>query len=98
MIKKLFSVYDKKAEAYLQPIMANTIGEVKRQFMDIVNDGKSPFGKHPEDFELYHIGEWDDNTGRYKQSLVQETNKETGEVSTKVINTLIEKAIDVLEK
>ena len=33
-----------------------------RTFADMANDSNHNIGKHPEDYTLYHIGEWDDNT------------------------------------
>lgn len=60
---QIFSVYDKKAVAYGNPFYYHQKGQAIRGFEDAVNEPTSPFGKHPEDFALFHIGEWDDTTG-----------------------------------
>lgn len=65
MIQKVFGVYDSKAEAYLQPWFAITAGAAIRAFSDAVNEGKSPLCKHPEDYILYELADFDDATGDF---------------------------------
>lgn len=60
---KIFSIYDKKAVAYNQPYFFPQTGQALRAFADLVNDNTSPLCRHPEDFALFHIGEYNDNTG-----------------------------------
>ena len=56
---KVFTVYDNKAEAYLQPFFMRTKGEAIRAFADSVNDPNHMFNRHPEDFTLFELGEFD---------------------------------------
>lgn len=64
MIKKVFSVYDTQAKVYVNPFYQSTIGEAVRAFGDAVKDPQNgTLNKHPEDFILYEIGEWNDNSG-----------------------------------
>jgi len=65
MISKVFTVYDMKAEAYLNPFMFQNKGEAIRAFQDAVNDPKTMFYKHPEDYALFQIAEYDDQTAKY---------------------------------
>ena len=60
MLMKVFSVRGMKAEAFLQPFFMVTKGTAIRAFTALVNDDKHHFGKHPEDFTLFELGEWDD--------------------------------------
>lgn len=62
MKSKFFTVYDSKTEVYLQPFLMQTKGAAIRAFADTVNDQSSQFAKHPEDFTLFEIGEYDDST------------------------------------
>lgn len=62
---KIFSVYDSKAEAYLQPFFTNTDGAAIRMFSDVVNDPDHGFSKHPGDYTLFSLGEWDEVTGQF---------------------------------
>lgn len=66
MILKVFSVRDGKGEFYGQPFYAKTLGEAERSFRMLANDDKSMPWKFPEDFDLYEIGEFDDNSGKLK--------------------------------
>ena len=66
MIQKVFGVRDSKALAFLQPYFSNSVGAAVRAFADEVNDGKGMITKHPEDFLLYELGEFDDNSGEFK--------------------------------
>lgn len=63
MIIKLFSVYDSKAKAYMTPFCRPATGLAIRDFIDVVNDVKSTISRYPEDFSLFEIGFFDDNTG-----------------------------------
>lgn len=63
MILKIFSVYDSKSEAYIPPFYALTAGQAIRSFTDTVNEANHAFNKHPADFTLFLIGEFDDAHG-----------------------------------
>lgn len=63
MILKVFSVYDVKACAYMQPFFAVNSGSALRSFDDAVMDEKSIFAKHPGDYQLFELGTFDDSVG-----------------------------------
>lgn len=63
MILKMFAVYDSKAEAYFQPFFMATNGQALRAFKDLANDPKSNICRHPGDYTLFVLGEYDDETG-----------------------------------
>lgn len=63
MVLKAFSVRDVKAEAYMPPFFMSTTSMALRAFADAVGDGKSQFCRHPEDFFLFHIGDFDEQSG-----------------------------------
>ena len=64
MRSKLFSIHDVKAGAYLPPFWLPTIEMARRSFADCVNMETHAFAKHPEDYTLFHVGDFDDETGR----------------------------------
>lgn len=64
---KLFSVYDKQVSAFGPLFPARAVGEALRTIMDAMVDQSSHLGKHPADFSLFEIGEWDDQVGHLKQ-------------------------------
>lgn len=63
-MKKVFSVYDQKAESYGAPTFLETEGMALRAFSDVCADVKSPFAKYPEDFSLHLLGEYEPNSGK----------------------------------
>lgn len=63
MLHKLYTVFDEKSGAYLPPFVAVSNGSAVRSFADACNDPNTSFHKHPGDFTLFLIGEYDDQTG-----------------------------------
>lgn len=60
----LFCVRDQKAECFpFAPFAVKARGEAIRSFIDLVNDGQSQVAKHPEDYELFEVGRWNQSTG-----------------------------------
>lgn len=58
-----YTIYDVAAGTYMRPFFTTADGEATRSFKDIASDAKHPIGQHPEDYTLYRIGSWNDNTG-----------------------------------
>ncbi|QXP08276.1 MAG: nonstructural protein [Arizlama microvirus] len=65
MLLKAFAVRDGKAEYYMNPFFQKTMGEAERSFRSLVNDEKSIVHQYPEDYDLYFLGEYDDQTGKF---------------------------------
>lgn len=63
-MKKIYTVYDQKSEAYLQPFFMDTDGQATRAFSDLINDPQHEFGKHSEDYTLFNIGTYDESTAQ----------------------------------
>lgn len=63
---RIYSIRDSKAEIFNQPIFQKTHGEAERNFQTLVKDEKSMVSKYPEDFDLYYLGTYDDQTGLVK--------------------------------
>ena len=65
MIIKVFSVYDSKAEVFLPPFYFQNKGEALRAFSDTIQDSNTSLAKHPEDFSLFELGEFDNSNAKY---------------------------------
>jgi len=65
MVSKVFSVYDAKIGSYSTPFIQQTVGQALRAWIDVCNDKTTMFYKHPEDYTLFEIAEYDDETGKY---------------------------------
>lgn len=61
-------VRDIKADLFHTPGFVPTIGGAIREFGDQVNreDKANLLYQHPEDFELYHLGNYDDNSALFE--------------------------------
>jgi len=66
MIYKVFTVYDSAVEAYLQPFCAQTKGHAIRMFTDSVNDPNHQFNKYPDDYVLFELGSYSDETANFE--------------------------------
>lgn len=64
---QIFAIKDRALNAFMQPFPAPTIGAAIRAFADGINDGSTPMNKHPDDYDLWHISSWNDNTGKYTE-------------------------------
>jgi hypothetical protein len=62
----IFSIYDTKANAYLQPFIMPTVSEATRLFGDCVTNPEHPFGKHPEDYSLFLAGTFNVQSGKFE--------------------------------
>lgn len=60
---KVCAVRDRAIDSYMQPIFVVAVGQAIRSFSDEVNRSDSPFGSHPEDYDLYLIGEFSEDVG-----------------------------------
>lgn len=58
-----FTVHDSAAGAFLEPFCAPTIEVAIRMFRQLVNRADHQFGKFPEDYTLFHVGEFDQESG-----------------------------------
>ncbi|QCQ84806.1 nonstructural protein [Blackfly microvirus SF02] len=57
------SVFDSKVGAFSPPFFVKTRGEAIRSFTDACKDSSLPFTKHPADYRLFFLGEFDDVSG-----------------------------------
>jgi len=66
MVLRVYSIRDAKAEVYNTPWFAKTHGEAERSFQQLTRDGKSTVNQFPEDYDLYYLGQYDDQTGTFE--------------------------------
>lgn len=62
---KIYSVYDSKVSAYLQPFFCPSRGQAMRSFVDVVNDKSHQFNKHYLDYVLFECGSWSDEDCKF---------------------------------
>ena len=65
MKKVYYAVYDRKAELFSPPFLEITDGTAVRAVQDLVINNKDhAFAKHPSDFSLHRLGEFDEVAGK----------------------------------
>lgn len=60
---KVFSIYDSKAEAFLQPFFCVNAAVAVRSFQRAVQEEGSDFNKYAPDYTLFELGDWDQESG-----------------------------------
>jgi len=64
MVLKAYSVYDAKVQLYTKPFFLRTKGEALRSWIDTANDPESEIYVHAEDYTLFELGEYDEESGQ----------------------------------
>jgi len=61
------TVKDRAADAYGRPMFVPSAGVAIRSFSDEINrdNADNQLFNHPDDFDLYELGEFDDNSGLF---------------------------------
>lgn len=60
---KLFALRDSATNQYGNVMTFVAPGQALRTIADEMRNNESPLGKHPSDFEIYELGEYDVETG-----------------------------------
>ena len=68
MLMTVLAVKDRAAEAFARPMFVPSAGVGVRAFSDEVNrnNEENQMYAHPDDFDLYDIGIFDDSTGLFQ--------------------------------
>lgn len=79
-MKALVALYDRATESYAPVMTVNTRGEAIRSLRDAMRDPQAPIARHPSDYELYMVGEYNDQTGEItpKKELIARAEDHTG--------------------
>lgn len=56
---------DRASDLFGQPVFVNAVGAAIRGFGDEINNKEAQISKHPEDYDLYQLGTYDDETGAF---------------------------------
>lgn len=60
---QVFAIYDSKVKDFANPFFMHSKGELQRGFTELVNDPKTKLNKYPEDFSVFHLGEYNSESG-----------------------------------
>lgn len=64
---KVYTLRDRQSGLFGKPVFSLALGALVRELTDHVNSGRSDdtIVQHPEDFQLYYLGEFDDQKGTF---------------------------------
>ena len=65
MTKQIYTLRDNTVEVYNQPFYTFSKEQAERDMLYMANDKDHNIGKNPEQYALYHLGEYDDSTGKF---------------------------------
>lgn len=66
-----YTIYDVASGVYMRPFFSQADGQAIRGFKDIATDADHEIGKHPEDYTLFRIGSFNDNTGKMEGETLE---------------------------
>lgn len=66
------SVFDSAVGVYFQPFFARSRREALRSFVDAATQSGHTFNKHPGDFSLFVLAEWNEESGRFENKAAPE--------------------------
>lgn len=65
MMMSCYSFLDTKSGLFSLPFYMQMDGLARRAAIDVATDLSTTPGRHPEDFVLYRLGQFDDNLGQF---------------------------------
>lgn len=60
---RIYSIFDSKAEAFMQPFFAATEGVALRYVTNAASEEGHEFNRHAEDYTLFEIGAFNESDG-----------------------------------
>lgn len=74
MILKIFAVRDRATAQFGTPMFLVSVGQAVRSFTDEINRSSSDnqLFAHPDDFDLFSLGEYDSDTGTFSTSAPEQ--------------------------
>ncbi len=65
MLRQVYSIRDAKTEIFNAPFYKTNEGEAERDFRTVVNDSATSINRYPQDYDLYHLGSFNDIDGKF---------------------------------
>lgn len=68
---QLYAIFDQASGVYEKPFFSTADDLVRREFYNVATAADTPISKHPKDYSLWRLGNFNDNTGK----LMDEQNE-----------------------
>lgn len=90
----IYTLFDTKALVFNTPFFAHNHGVARRMCADLVSDINTTVGRHPADYVLYCLGNYDDHLGKFELLEIREHVVDiVSLVQPQPINELLDKDI-----
>lgn len=66
MILKMYCIYDRKSQIHMPPNYCHNTGHALRVFTDIFRKSDTILNRYSEDFQVFEVGTFDDQTAEIK--------------------------------
>ena len=63
MMLNVYAIKDVRTEAFLKPFFVQNEAVMRRAVFDASRDENNTMSIHPEDYQVFELGTYDDNTG-----------------------------------
>lgn len=64
-VLNVYTIRDVRTEAYGRPMFVQNDMVLERSLLDALNDPDHPFSSHSNDYQVFRLGTYDDNTGKF---------------------------------
>jgi len=81
MTLELVSIFDSATQSYGRPIFVPHVGQAVRSFTDEVRRQEGDLAMHQADFELFHLGAFDERYGTFKLFDVPESLRRGADIT-----------------
>lgn len=71
---EIYTIYDNVAQIYHPPMFLQNDAVAIRNITTLKNDNTTTLGQNPDDYHLYHIASYDDQTGTIKTTTHTKIN------------------------
>nr|QXN72800.1 MAG: nonstructural protein [Microvirus sp.] len=61
---QIYALRDIRTDAYMRPIFLQNQSVLERSLYDALSDENSLLSSHPEDYQVYKLGSFDEQTGK----------------------------------
>lgn len=62
----IYAIFDSAVGAYMRPFFLQSDGAAKRAFKDLATDPNHDIGRHPEDYALFWLGTYCDQSSEFE--------------------------------
>lgn len=82
------AIYDARTASYSVPVYVRTPGVAERFYINQVGDPQTDIHKYAQDFSLFELGTFDDETGFYEPLQAPRPMLQLGPIKAQLLNEI----------